>query len=266
MRPRALSIAACAALGLLALAGCSSAASGNGVDSAGGPSAQVPPRATVQIYAAASLTAAFDELAAEFEAEHPDIDVLPIAYGGSSTLATQIVEGAPADVFASADEPNMATVVDAGLGASTPTVFASNTLVVALAPRNPGGIETLADLADATVALCAPEVPCGRASRKLLDAAGVTLTPVSLEQSVTAVLQKVVLGEVDAGLVYASDVVGDAAGVSSFVPEGASAVVNFYPIIALKHASHGDAAARFVEFVLGETGARVLSEHGFGGR
>lgn len=245
---------------MLALTGCTAVAP----DATAKPGAAPAPTQMVQVYAAASLTAAFDELARRFEADHPDIDVLPIVYGGSSTLATQIVEGAPADVFASADEPNMKSVRDADLVAGPASVFATNTLVVALAPGNPAGVKTLSDLAKASLVLCAPEVPCGRASQKLLENQRVTLTPVSLEQSVTAVLQKVALGEADAGLVYATDVAG--ADAESFVPQGADQVVNSYPIGALNTATHPAAAAKFVEFVLGDAGAQVLMEFGFGGR
>jgi len=270
-----VSITAVGVLGLLALVGCSPVGGTGGAGASDQESTAVPLRSTVQVYAAASLTAAFDELAAEFELEHPEVDVLPIVYGGSSTLAIQILEGAPADVFASADESNMVVVVDSGLSTGSAAIFASNTLVVALAPGNPGKVETLADLAGTSVVLCAPKVPCGRAAQALLDNAGVTLTPVSFEQHVTAVLQKVALGEVNAGLVYATDVAGvvhggtagpGATAISSFVPEGASSVVNSYPITALRDATDPDAAARFVEFVLGKTGLATLSRHGFGER
>lgn len=214
--------------------------------------------------AAASLSTAFDEIAAEFEDAYPGVDVQPIAYDGSSTLATQIIEGAPVDVFASADEKNMAKVVDAGL-ASDPVLFAANTLVIAVPTGNPAGIESLADLADpdSTVVLCAPEVPCGAASQTLLANAGVSVTPASSEQNVTAVLTKVAAGEADAGLVYATDVRGDDA-VEAIVPDGAEDVVNRYPIVALADAPDADVAAAFVEFVTGDRGQRILENLGFG--
>ncbi|MFH8249186.1 molybdate ABC transporter substrate-binding protein [Microbacterium sp. B2969] len=216
------------------------------------------------IYAAASLKTAFDELATEFEAQHPGVDVVPIVYDGSSTLATQLIEGAPADVFASADEANMQKVVDAGL-ASGPELFATNTLVIATPKGNPGDVEDLSDLADdsVTVVLCAPEVPCGAASQKLISNAGLTVTPASYEQNVTAVLTKVAAGEADAGLVYVTDVKGRD-DVDSIVPEGASDVVNKYPIVALKDAANPDAAAAFAEFLLGTQGQEVLAGLGFG--
>lgn len=213
------------------------------------------------IFAAASLGSAFDEIATAFEAEHPSVDVQPVRYDGSSTLATQIIEGAAVDVFASADEKNMAKVTDADL-ATGPELFATNTLVIATPDGNPAGIAGLADLPGATVVLCAVEVPCGAASQTLLDAAGVAVTPASLEQNVTAVLTKVEAGEADAGLVYATDVVGKP--VVSIVPEGAADVVNRYPIVALTDAPNPDAARAFVEFVLGAKGSAILASYGFG--
>ncbi|ALJ22237.1 molybdate ABC transporter substrate-binding protein [Microbacterium sp. No. 7] len=215
------------------------------------------------IFAAASLGTAFDEIAVAFEELHPGVDVQPIRYDGSSTLATQIIEGAAVDVFASADENNMAKVTDASL-ATGPALFATNTLVIATPQDNPAGIAGIADLAspDASVVLCAVEVPCGAASQKLLDAAGVAVTPASLEQNVTAVLTKVEAGEADAGLVYATDVVGK--GVASIVPEGAADVVNKYPLVALDDAPNPEAAQAFVEFVLSAEGQAILAALGFG--
>src|SRR5690606_24657832 len=153
------------------------------------------------IFAAASLSGVFDEFAAAFEQQHPHVDVLPITYDGSSTLATQISEGAAADVFASADEPNMDRIADL---AADPRPFATNVLEIAVGPGNPTGVADLADLADGdrVVVLCAAAVPCGAAAHTLLDAEGIDLFPASEEQNVTAVLAKVKSGEADAGLVY----------------------------------------------------------------
>ncbi|MDZ5144732.1 molybdate ABC transporter substrate-binding protein [Microbacterium testaceum] len=213
---------------------------------------------TVEVYAAASLQRSFDEIASAFEAAHPGVTVSAV-YDGSSTLATQIGEGAPADVFASADEKNMSKVA---AEAPDPRLFAGNTLVIAVPTGNPGGVATLADLARMTTVLCAPEVPCGAASATLLSNAGVRVTPASSEQNVTAVLTKVAAGEADAGLVYATDVNGRD-DVETIVPAGADAVVNRYPIAALTDAPNPDAAAAFVAFVLGEDGQRVLADAGF---
>lgn len=249
---RLLGVLAAAAL----LAGCASAAP----DSAASGSASSPDElsGTVEVYAAASLQRSFDEIAAAFEDVHPGVTVSAV-YDGSSTLATQIGEGAPADVFASADEKNMAKVA---ADAPDPQVFAANTLVIAVPQGNPGGVRTLADLADVTTVLCAPEVPCGAASATLLSNAGVTVSPASSEQNVTAVLTKVAASEADAGLVYATDVAGRD-DVEAIVPAGADAVVNRYPIAALAAAPNPDAASAFVAFVLSDEGQRILADAGF---
>lgn len=219
----------------------------------------------LSISAAASLTKAFDEIVAAFEAAYPDVDVLPIEYDGSSTLATQIIEGKPVDVFASADEANLQKVVDAGLITGGGTRFATNTLVVVVPAGNPAGVSSIADLADPTlrVVLCDVEVPCGKAATKLLDLNGVLATPVSLEQNVTAVLTKVAAGEADAGLVYATDVAGRT-DVEFFVPDHAGEVVNKYPIAVLDAAPNPLAAAAFAKFVTGSEGQAILGKLGFG--
>ncbi|UPL09999.1 molybdate ABC transporter substrate-binding protein [Microbacterium sufflavum] len=213
----------------------------------------------VTVFAAASLRAAFDEIADAFHDAHPAVTVAPIVYDGSSVLVTQLAEGAHADVLATADERTMKEVVDAGL-ASAPRLFATNTLVVAMPTGNPGDVLGVEDLADVTTVLCAPEVPCGAASQTLLDAAGVTVRPASLEQNVTGVLQKILAGEADAGLVYATDVIGE--DVESFSPPGTEKAMNRYPIVALGDATAAGAA--FADFVLGPEGRRILADHGFG--
>ncbi|NYE19342.1 molybdate ABC transporter substrate-binding protein [Microbacterium immunditiarum] len=262
---RRLAVAGVAASVVALLTACASTAQDPGAPTAQ-PSEPAQPafEGELTIFAAASLKSAFDELAVAFEAANPGVDVLPIVYDGSSTLVAQLIEGASADVFASADENNMQKSVDAGLAAD-PQLFATNTLVVAVPEGNPGGVEDLSDLADdgITVVLCAPEVPCGAASQRLLESAGVSVSPASYEQNVTAVLTKVAAGEADAGLVYATDVKADP-DVDSFVPEGAADVVNQYPIVALDDAANPEAAAAFVAFVLGPEGQAVLAEHGFG--
>lgn len=258
-RRRSLVAAVGAASLALALVGCAAVTpAANGATPTTGLSGQL------RVLAAASLKASFDELAEAFAAENPDVTVAPIVYDGSSTLARQIVEGAPADVFASANEANMAKVAEAGL-APAPQLFASNTLVVVVPAGNPAGVTTLAELADPglTVVLCAVEVPCGDASQTLLDEQGVTLTPAGYEQNVTAVLTKVAAGEADAGLVYATDVIGDD-DVDSFTPAGADGVVNRYPIVALRDAADPAVAEAFVAFVLGPEGRAVLRAAGFG--
>lgn len=214
---------------------------------------------TLTVYAAASLATAFDEMAAAFEAEHPAVAVTPV-YDGSSTLVTQIQEGAPADVLASADEASMAKTGELAL---SPQVFASNTLVIVVPAGNPANVTTLPDMTAATTVLCAPEVPCGAASHALIEYSEVSMQPASFEQNVTAVLTKVAAGEADAGLVYATDVIGRD-DVESFVPDGADLFVNRYPIAALQDAPNPVAAATFVEFVRSATGQAILAQRGFG--
>jgi molybdate transport system substrate-binding protein len=214
---------------------------------------------SLTVYAAASLSASFDEIGEAFTAEHPEVQFSAV-YDGSSTLATQILEGAPADVFASADQANMTKAADA---TGDPAVFASNTLVIAVPAGNPAGVASLADLADVVTVLCAPEVPCGAASASLLDAADVSVDASSLEQNVTAVLTKVAAGEADAGLVYATDVIGRD-DVEAIVPEGADDVVNLYEIAAVTDAANSEAADAFVDFVLSGEGQAILETYGFG--
>ncbi|MGH3691388.1 MAG: molybdate ABC transporter substrate-binding protein [Microbacterium sp.] len=241
----------------LVLSGCASTTESTPTPSATAKESAVSGELTV--YAAASLSGAFDAIGEAFTAENPDVEFSPV-YDGSSTLVTQILEGAPADVFASADEANMDKAADVAVD---PTLFASNTLVIAVPAGNPGGVEALADLADVTTVLCAPEVPCGAASAKLLSAAGVTVDAASLEQNVTAVLTKVAASEADAGLVYATDVIGRD-DVEVIVPDGAAEVVNHYPIAALSDAPNSEAADAFVAFVLSEAGQKILADFGFG--
>ena len=202
-------------------------------------------RATLTVYAAASLTKTFEQIGEEFEAEHEGVEV-EFSFGGSSDLVAQIQEGAPADVFASADVANMEKLTAEELEGQEPQEFATNTLQIAIAPDNPAGIATFADLTgeDVRLVICAPEVPCGAAAQKAADAAGVELTPVSEEQSVTDVLGKVTSGEADAGLVYVTDVIGAAGAVLGIDFAEASAAVNTYPIATVEGSDEADLAAR----------------------
>jgi molybdate transport system substrate-binding protein len=252
---------ATALFGVLALAGCT----GEGAPATSSTTTDDEIGGELTIFAAASLSGAFDELAAQFEQQHPDVEVLPISYDGSSVLATQLIEGASADVFASADERNMTKVVDAQLTTGAEE-FATNTMQIAVAPGNPDRIDGLRALTDddLIVVMCAAEVPCGTAARTLLDAAGVALTPASEEQNVTAVLAKVKSGEADAGLVYRTDIAAAGDAVDALDIEGADAATNVYPLSALADASNPDAAAAFVDFVLSDVGQSVLSDFGFG--
>jgi molybdate transport system substrate-binding protein len=257
---RLAAVVAAAALALL-LGGCAAAQPEQPAGSASAGSDAIT--GNLAVSAAASLQGAFDAAIAEFTTAHPEVHVV-VTYDGSSTLATQIDNGAQVDVFASADEANMARITDAGL-ASTSAVFARNTLVVVTPKGDPAGIRTLADLAKPGVktVLCAPEVPCGAASKKLLDRAGIDVTPVSQEQNVTAVLTKVRNDEADAGLVYKTEAASAAGDIESFAPDGADEVVNSYPIAVLDDAPNPTAARAFTAFIRGDAGQRILASFGF---
>ncbi|WP_442790533.1 molybdate ABC transporter substrate-binding protein [Nonomuraea sp. NBC_01738] len=217
----------------------------------------------VTVFAAASLTGTFTELGKTFEAAHPGITV-KFNFGSSATLAQQIVQGAPADVFAAASPATMKTVTDAARAAA-PTTFARNTLQIAVPKDNPAKVDELKDLADASVkvALCAEQVPCGAAAVKALGAAGLKVTPVTLEQDVKATLTKVELGEVDAALVYRTDVIASAGKVTGIEFPEADKAVNDYPIATLAKAPAGDLAKQFVDLVLSQPGKDVLTAAGF---
>jgi molybdate transport system substrate-binding protein len=212
------------------------------------------------VFAAASLAEPFEDVAERFEAEHEGVRV-ELALAGSADLVTQVRGGAPADVLATADEATMAKVVADDL-ATEPRVFATNTLTIAVAAGNPQGVEGLEDLAGLDVVVCAPAVPCGAATRRLERAAGVDLQPVSEEQSVTDVLNKVVSGEADAGLVYVTDVRRASRETDSVPVPEASEAVNRYPIAVLEDSQHPELAQEFVDLVLGDRA--VFPDEGFG--
>ncbi|RAG80402.1 molybdate ABC transporter substrate-binding protein [Streptacidiphilus pinicola] len=271
--PRLLrtAVAATAAVALLGLAACSSSGGSTAGSSASatasastgaGTAAAISGKVTV--FAAASLKNTFTELGKEFEAAHPGTSVT-FNFGGSDTLAASIVSGAPADVFAAASKTTMQTVVSKGDAAGTPVDFAKNELEIAVAPNNPKHLTTLSGLSASgvKVALCAKTVPCGAAAVKALTAAGVKLTPVTLEQDVTSALNKVELGEVDAALVYKTDVKGAKGKVTGVdFPEAAKAITT-YPIAALKGSSNAAAAQAFAAFVASAQGEQVLAAAGF---
>jgi molybdate transport system substrate-binding protein len=219
---------------------------------------------TVTVFAAASLKESFTEIGKDFEADHAGVTV-EFSFAGSSDLVTQLTQGAQADVFASADTRNMDKAAQAGLLAGSPVNFAANTLTIAVAPGNPRNIRSLRDLTgtDTSVVVCAPQVPCGAATVKVEQAAGVDLRPVSEESSVSDVLNKVTSGEADAGLVYVTDAQGTGDRVTAVdFPEAAGAV-NTYPIAVLHQARSADAARQFVAAVTGPAGQEVLSRNGF---
>jgi molybdate transport system substrate-binding protein len=223
------------------------------------------PDSTLTVYAAASLTAAFTEIGEEFERRHEGVEV-EFSFSGSSDLVAQLQEGAPADVFASADQANMDKLTADDLHAGDPQPFASNTLEIATPPDNPAGISTFADLGEdgVRVVVCAPVVPCGAAAAQAQEATGVRLRPVSEEQSVTDVLGKVTSGEADAGLVYVTDVTGAGDAVEGIAFPESSEIVNTYPIVALEDSDDPGLAEAFVALVMGDEGRAVLEQRGFG--
>lgn len=242
-----------AVVAALALAGCGSQ-----------PSASTGSSGEITVFAAASLTESFRKLGAEFEAAHPGSKV-SFNFAGSSALAQQINRGAPADVFAAAAPSNMKQVTDTGAITAAPATFAKNTLQIAVPKGNPGRITGLPDFAqaDRKIALCAEQVPCGAAARKVFEVAKVTPAPDTLEQDVKAVLTKVSLGEVDAALVYRTDVLAAGDRVEGIEFAEAAQAVNDYPIAPLAKAPNAATAKAFVDYVLSDTGRKVLTEAGF---
>lgn len=218
----------------------------------------------VVVFAAASLTESFREVQKVFEQRHPDVDVR-ISFEGSSTLAQKIIRGAPAGVFASANPQQMRLAVQAGRMASDPVTFVQNRLRIAVPPGNPGNVHGLAAFGNPqlTIALCAQEVPCGAAAREALRIAGVEPRPDTLEQDVKAVLTKVRLGEVDAGLVYRTDIAAADGAVQGIGFSAASEVVNDYKIGVVGAAPNPEAASAFVEFVRSDRGKKIMAEYGF---
>jgi molybdate transport system substrate-binding protein len=218
---------------------------------------------TLTVFAAASLVDVFGELGEQLMAEHPGLDVR-FNFAGSSALATQILQGAPADVFAAANRDQMAVVDDAGLVTGGPAVFTENVLEIAVPAGNPGDVTGLADFADPELALavCAAAVPCGSATAEVFEAAGVTPAPDTEEEDVRAALTKVELGEVDAALVYATDV-RSAVGAEGIPFPEAEQAVNEYPLGVLAGAPNPEAAQAFVDLVRGDEGQRVLADAGF---
>jgi molybdate transport system substrate-binding protein len=220
---------------------------------------------TITVFAAASLKASFTEIGREFEAANDGVTVR-FNFAGSSDLVAQIQQGAPADVFAAADTKNMDKAAADDLVEGTPADFATNTLEIATPPDDPGSIDSLDDLAgpDVKVVICAAEVPCGAAAAGVEKATGVDISPVSEEQSVTDVLNKVVAGEADAGLVYVTDVKGAGDTVRGVAIPAVDNVVNTYPIAPLAGSKHADVAAAFADFVTGSEGQATLASAGFG--
>ncbi|WP_285516242.1 molybdate ABC transporter substrate-binding protein [Streptomyces sp. NBRC 14336] len=263
---RILQMAGVSTAALLALTSCASDndSSASGSDSSPTASGSDELSGEVIVFAAASLKESFTTLGKEFEKEHPGTKVT-FSFGGSDALAASITGGAPADVFASASPKTMKIVTDAGDSSGAPTTFVRNQLEIATLPGNPDKIASLKDLtnSDLKVVLCDAAVPCGAAAQKALDASKLKLTPASYEEDVKAALNKVVLKEADAAVVYKTDVkaAGDKVEGVEF-PESADAI-NDYPITLLKASNNTDAATAFIELVKSAEGQKVLNEAGF---
>jgi molybdate transport system substrate-binding protein len=222
------------------------------------------PTQSVNVFAAASLTESFTAIGAATGIARPDLTVR-FNFAGSSTLVRQISDGAPADVFAAADEATMQQLADAGEVAGAVHIFATNRLAIAVPPGNPQHIAALVDLGrnGLTLALAAPGVPAGKYAAAAFAKAGVPVPSASQEPDVRAVLNKVALGEADAGIVYVTDVRAAAGRIEAVTIPTQDNVVARYPIAVLRHAANTAGAAAFVAFVLSDAGQQYLARYGF---
>jgi molybdate transport system substrate-binding protein len=250
---RVARIAALAAVAALSLSSC-------GGDDSGGSGGD---NEKLTVFAASSLTNVFDTLEKAFEKDHPGVDVV-VSYDSSSTLATQITQGSPADVLATADQPSMRIIVDEGDNAATPKPFASNTMAVVTPPDNPAGITSVSDIGKGDFVVCDPSAPCGEVAAKILRKAGVTAKPASYGEKVTAVLETVELGEADAGMVYVTDAQAAGDKVNAIAIPADLNVVTAYYIAAVKDSSHADLANQWISLVESQAGQDVLQKAGFG--
>lgn len=225
--------------------------------------AAVPPDPhRIAVFAAASLREAFTDLDADFRAADPGAAV-EFSFAGSADLLAQLTGGARADVFASADAATMDRAVDGGL-VEEPVSFATNTLTIVVPLGNPKRISTFGDLPGVNVVSCAPQVPCGAALTRLEAATGVDLAPVSEENSVADVLNKVISGQADAGLAYVTDARAAAGRVTAIAIPESVAAVNTYRIAPTRDTANPAIGRRFIEFVTGPTGREILRRAGFG--
>ena len=253
--------------GLSSLTACASSTGTAGdapASAATGPGSSAQVTGIVTVFAAASLKEAFTTLGHRFEQAHPGTHIV-LSLGPSSGLATQITQGAPADVFASASTKNMDQVVSAG-AAAAPRTFARNSMEVAVPPSNPARVASVRDLGrpGVKVALCQPQVPCGVTAATVFARAGVQVHAVSQELDVKSVLAKVTLGEVDAGVVYVTDVKAAGRRVRGIpIPGGVNASTS-YPIATLSSAPNKQAAQAFTDYVLSGEATPVLTDAGFG--
>jgi molybdate transport system substrate-binding protein len=234
---------------LLPLAGC-----GSGQDEGGNAQAELT------VLAASSLTDVYQELATSFEKQN-DADVT-FSFGSSTDLAEQAADSAPGDVLATADETSMKVAEDAGVTGDV-TDFATNVMVIVTPAGNPAGVESLEDLDGATWVRCADEVPCGRVAQSVLEDNDITAQPASLEEDVRSTLDKVISGEADAGLVYASDAVAAGGDVETIEIPGAEKELTTYFITTLEQSADSDLAQKWVDLVTSDEGQTALKNAGF---
>jgi len=256
----------------LLLAACGSSGGSEASDTTKAPSSgggatttEAPLEGEITVSAAASLTESFTDIGAAFEEEHPGTKVT-FTFDSSGTLSQQILDGAPVDVFASADEKNMEKLTDAGLVKGEPAVFAQNQLVIVTKPGNPEGIESLADLADAgVISLCGEDVPCGKFAGEALENAGVTIPEGSVTrgQNVKATLAAVTEGDAVAGIVYVTDAIAAGDAVDTVAIPADENVIATYPVAVLTDTQDAALASAFVDYVSSEEGQAVLEERGF---
>lgn len=258
---------------LVSIASCSSDASNKNADSgktteqstlATATTGEDPISGSITVSAAASLTEAFTKVGEGFKAQYPEISEVTFNFDASSSLVTQIQEGAPADVFASADESNMKKLTDSGAVSGKPTIFAKNKLVIVTKKGNPHSIDGLDDLSSGiTVALCNPEVPCGKYAGQILEGAGVSIDTghITRGQNVKATLTAVTEGDADAGIVYLTDAAGTDASVVQ-IPDDLNVIAS-YPIAVVDSSGNKSAAQEFVNYLLSDAGQAILRDAGF---
>ena len=213
------------------------------------------------VLAAASLPDVFAQLATPFEEEH-DADVT-FSFDSSTNLAESVADGAPGDVLATADETSMGIAEDAGVTGDVQT-FATNVLTIVVPKGNPAGIKSLDDLDGATWVRCADEAPCGKVAQAVLADNGITAEPVSLEEDVRSTLDKVISGEADAGLVYATDAVAAADDVDAIEIPGADSELTSYFAATLDQSEDSALAADWVAWITSTEGQAILGDAGFG--
>jgi molybdate transport system substrate-binding protein len=245
-----------AALVAVAAAGCSSSSTTSSPSSSSSTG-------TITVFAAASLMQTFTQLGKQFEAAHKG-DTVKFSFGPSSGLATEITSGAPADVFASASPATMEVVTKAG-DAASPQTFAKNSMEVAVPPSNPANVTSVTDLAKSSVkvALCQPQVPCGAVAAQVFKNAGITVKPVTLEADVDSVVTQVETGNVDAGMVYVTNVLSAGSKMKGITIPASDNASTLYPIATISSSKHKSVAQAFVDYVLSPAGQQVLTAAGF---